>query len=254
MTGLMSEARQPVQFKLKKHTTMKKFIQFFTALLFAAIVAPVFSIGIGGDPLFWLSGLMVANYLPGMPGGVLAFSASLMDIQKPAGNAGAGGGLHNEIIAFLEDEVETWPARGADNITITESFVMKAGKFMRTIYSTPETLEPMVKKLKGENIDISAYEVGAKFFHPGLGVAILQFMADHGSSKIHLILRNCAGDAMYYLGEKCNPLLMDEAEGKWGKKVVDGKGITFTLLGQQSLPPAIYQGNLIMEESSGSPS
>ena len=46
---------------------------------------------------------------------------------------------------------------------------------------------------------------------------------------------------------------MDEAEGKWGKKVVDGKGITFTLLGQQSLAPAIYQGNLILDEVSGSP-
>jgi hypothetical protein len=179
---------------------------------------------------------------------------NLLDIQKPAGNAGAGGGLHNEIIAFLEDDVQTWPERGSDKITITGNFAMKPGKYMRVLYSTPETLEPIIKKLKGENIDISAYEVGVKYFFPGLGAAILQFMAEHGSSKIHLILRNCAGDIMYYLGEKCNPLLMDEAEGKWGAKVVDGKGITFTLLGQQSLPPAIYEGSLTLSEDSGSPS
>lgn len=233
---------------------MKKIIQILTMLLFAAIAAPIFATAVGGDPFIWLGGLILANYLPGLPGGVLAFSATLIDIQKPAGNAGAGGGLDNEIIAFLEDDVATWPARGIDKITIAGNIVMKAGKYMRTIYSTPETLEPIMKKLKGENIDISAYEVGVKFFHPGLGAAILQFMADHGSSKIHLILSNCAGDAMYLLGEKCNPLLMDEAEGKWGAKVVDGKGITFTLLGQQSLPPAIYQGTLTLDQSSGSPS
>lgn len=181
---------------------------------------------------------------------------TLLDIQKPAGNAGAGGGLHNEIIAFLEDDVQTWPARSSDKVTIEGNFVMKSGKYMRVLYSTPETLEPIIKKLKGENLDISAFEVGVKYFFPGLGDKILQFMAEHGSSKLHLILRNCAGDTVYYLGEKCNPLHMDDAEGKWGAKVVDGKGITFTLLGQQSLPPAIYKGDLSLsssESASGSP-
>jgi hypothetical protein len=231
-----------------------KIVQILTALLLSVIVAPVFASVSGISPFIWAGGLMVANFLPGIPGGALAFAASLVDITKPAGNAGAGGGLNNEIIAFLENDVLTWPERGTDKITISSNFVLKPGKFMRVIYSTPETLEPMMKKVKGENIDIVAYEVGAKFFHPGLEAAILQFMAEHNSSQFHFILRNCAGNKMYYLGEKCNPLLMDEAEGKWGAKVIDGKGITFTFLGQQSYPPAIYTGSLTIEEASGSPS
>ena len=231
-----------------------KIIRFLTALLLALLVAPVFATAVGGDPFVWVGGLMAANFIP-MPQGVLAFSASLLDIGKPlTANAGAGGGLNNEVIIFLEDDVQTFPPRGADSVTIATDFVMKAGKYMRVLYSTPETIEPIQKKIKGDNIDITAWEVGLNFFHPGLEASILQFMAEHSGSKFHFILRNCAADKMYYLGEKCNPILMDEAESKWGKKVEEGKGTTFNFLGHQSMPYAIYTGLLTLEAAaSGAP-
>lgn len=177
------------------------------------------------------------------------------NIAKPAAaNAGAGGGMNNEIIMLKADDVATMPDRGEDNITITADIVMKATKYMRTIYSTPETIEPTFKKVEGDNKDVTAYEVGLKFQHPGLEKAILQFMAQHASTKFFMILRNCALSKMYLFGEPCNELLMNEVEGKWGKTVKEGKYLTFNFGTTQSLPVAIYEGALALDDSSSSTS
>lgn len=177
----------------------------------------------------------------------------LEDIAKPAGaSVAAGGGLNNEVIVMLEDDVQTVPERGADLVTMTGNIVMKTGKHMHTIYATPKTLEPTLKKLKGDNSDITAFEVGLKFFHPGLAAAILSFMAKHSGDKFFLILRNCAASTMYFLGEKCNPVMADDFESIWGKNLTEGKGTNFTFLGQQTLPYAIYSGELTLSDDSGS--
>lgn len=171
----------------------------------------------------------------------------LIDIAKPAGaSPGAGGGLNNEVIVMLEDDVLSLPVRDEDMVTMTGDITMKPGKTMHSIYGTPKTLEPILKKLKGDNIDITAFEVGLKFFHPDLATAILSFMAKHSGSKFFLILRNCASARMYFLGEMCNPVMADEFESVWGKNLVDGKGTNFTFLGQQTLPYAVYTGLLTM--------
>ncbi|NCB43569.1 MAG: hypothetical protein EOM59_13265 [Clostridia bacterium] len=177
----------------------------------------------------------------------------LEDITKPAGSSpGAGGGLNNEVILMLEEDVESLPERGVDLVTMTGNITMKTGKYMHSIYGTPKTLEPTLKKVKGDNSDITAFEVGLKFFHPDLAAAILSFMAKHSSSKFYLILRNCASERMYFIGEKCNPLMLDEFESIWGKLLTEGKGTNFTFLGQQTLPYAIYAGTLTLSEESGS--
>ncbi len=177
----------------------------------------------------------------------------LEDITKPAGaSPGAGGGLNNEVIIMLEEDVLTLPARGPDLITMTGEIAMKPGKFMHSIYGTPKTLEPTLKKIKGDNSDITAFEVGLKFFHPGLAAAILAFMAKHSGSKFYIILRNCAVETQYFIGEKCNPIMMEEAESVWGKMLTEGKGTNFTFLGQQTLPYGIYVGGLTLSDNSGS--
>lgn len=183
---------------------------------------------------------------------------TLEDIQKPEGaSVGAGGGLDNEVIIMLEEDVATIPERGTDFITMTGNITMKSGKFMHKLYGTPKTLEPTLKKIKGDNSDITAFEVGLKFFHPGLAAAILSFMAKHSGSKFYLILRNCANSTQYFLGQKCNPIMAEEFESIWGKELVNGKGTNFTFLGQQTVPYGIYAGDLVLESDasgSGSPS
>jgi hypothetical protein len=182
-------------------------------------------------------------------------SYDISDIGKPAAaNAGAGGGMNNEIIMVKADDILTMPDRGDDDVTITSDIVMKSGKYMRTIYSTPETIEPSFKKAEGDNKDVTAFEVGLKFQHPGLEKEILQFMAQHPSTKFYMILRNCALSKMYLFGEPCNELIMNEAEGKWGKTVTEGKYLTFNFSVTQSLPIAIYEGNLTLDDSSSSAS
>jgi hypothetical protein len=177
----------------------------------------------------------------------------LEDITKPSGSSpGSGGGLNNEVIIMLEDDVETLPAREADLVTMTGNITMKQGKFMHIIYATPKTLEPMLKKVKGDNPDITAFEVGLKFFHPDLAAAILSFMAKHSSDRFFILLRNCAQQRQYFIGEKCNPLMLEEFESIWGKILTEGKGTNFTFLGQQTLPYAIYSGTLTLSDSSGS--
>jgi len=180
-------------------------------------------------------------------------SFDLEDITKPAGaSPGAGGGLNNEVIAILADDVAAFPARGIDLVTMTGNVEMKLGKFMHVIYATPKTLEVTHKKIKGDNVDIVGFEVGLKFFHPDLTAAILSFMAKHSASKFYLLLRNCSSNVTYLIGEPCNELLMEEAESVWGKTLTDGKGTNFTFLGQQKNTAAIYAGTLTLADSSGS--
>lgn len=177
----------------------------------------------------------------------------LEDITKPAGaSPGAGGGLHNEVILMLADDVETIPVRGEDLVTMTGNIVMKTGKYMHSIYSTPKTLEITHKKIKGDNADIVGYEVGLKFFHPDLKAAILSFKAKHSASKFYALIRNCAANMVYFMGEPCNELLMDEAESVWGKNITDGKGTNFTFLTQQKNTAAVYTGTFTLPDDSGS--
>jgi hypothetical protein len=180
----------------------------------------------------------------------------LKSVSKPAVvNPGGGGNLNNEIIAFLDDDVQTFPERAEDSVTVTENIVMKPGKYMHTLYSTPYKVKPIQTKVENnDNPDIQAYEVGLEFWHPGLEKAILAFQAKHSTSKIHLIIRDCVGSKKYWLGQPCNPLYLGTAELQWEPKPSGGRGTQLAFSGEQTLPFAVYEGELTLaEEASGSP-
>lgn len=180
----------------------------------------------------------------------------LTDISKPTGtNPGAGGGIKSIIYAVLEDDLvmASFPSRGDDLVTITGDLVLSSGKYIHQIYATEKTIEPIERKLQGENRDSGGVEVSLSFFHPGLQKAIQEFKAKHMNSSFFILLKNCANDTVYLIGEPCNTVWMDEYESKWGKTIDEGKGTTFTFMSQQSLPVAIYEGALdTLLEASGS--
>jgi len=172
-------------------------------------------------------------------------SYDLTDILKPAGtNPGAGGGIKSIIFAILASDVLSLPDRGEDLVTMTGDISMKTGKYIHQIYATPKTIEQVCKKLKGENRDSGGFEISVPFFHPGLEAAILEFQAKHSNSDFYILIKNCPAKKVYLVGEECNSVWMDDFESKWGKDIGDGKGTTFTFLSHQSLPLAIYQGEL----------
>lgn len=182
----------------------------------------------------------------------------LMSINKPTGkNPGAGGGLKSVVYALLVDDIDTWPDRETDLVTILTDVTLKAGKYIHEIYATSQTIEPVEKKLAGENKDSGGVQIDVKFFHPGLDAAIQEFKAKHSTSEFILFIRNCAEDKIYVIGEPCNPAWMEEWEATWGKSVEEGKGSTFTFVSKQSLPMAIYAGtgfDALIYEASGSTS
>lgn len=180
---------------------------------------------------------------------------ALTDVLKSSkANVASGGGMDNTLILFLADDVQTMPARGTDNVTISTNIVMKPGKYMHKFYLTPKTVKPTFKKIKGDNADILAFECGIEGFHPGLEAEIMTFLAQHSGSKFYAILRNTAADMMYLFGEAGNELELGEGEVTWGANPSEGKGMTIPWNTIQSLPPALYTGALTLADDSTSAS
>lgn len=180
----------------------------------------------------------------------------LIDLNKPAGaNPGAGGGLKSLIVAILLADIKTFPARGADLVTIANPIVLENGKYAHLIYATNQTIEPKETKLSGDNKDSGGVEISISSFFPGLDAPVQEFKAKHMNSDFILLLVNCAANKTYLIGEECNPVWLDAWESTWGKTVAEGKGTTFTFKSQQSLPMAIYSSSyvdLLDDETSGS--
>ncbi len=222
------------------------------AIVFGNIVADVAQIPI----MAGIASIAIPAFLVN-ESGALFFGVSLKSILKPTTHSpGAGGGINNYILAVLRDDIQTFPTRGEDGVTIAGNIVLKAGKYMHTIYATDKKVKPLSTKAESDNPDITAYDVGVEFWHPGLSKAILEFQALHGNSPFIIILRECATNTKYLLGEMCNPLYMNQAELQWEATTTGGRGTQFGIKGQQSMPIAIYEGTLTLapKDSSGSPS
>lgn len=189
----------------------------------------------------------------GASGVSLMMGYGLFNVPKPEGqNPGAGGGIKTEIYICLEDDVDTFPTRGSDLITISSDILMKAGKYWHLLYGTDKTIEPSEKKLPGPNEDSGGWELTLKLFHPGIYAKIQEFKAKHAFERFYIIIRNCQTNTMFLIGEPCNPVSMNAVETKWGKTMAEGKGNDFTFISQQSLPMAIYSGTVTLDESSDS--
>jgi hypothetical protein len=174
---------------------------------------------------------------------------SLTDIEKPAlAKPGAGGGIKGILYLALQDDTDlsNFPARAVDQVTIATNFPLKANKYIHRVYATDKTIEVVEKKLKGPNKDAGGNEISVKGFHPGVEAAIQEFKAKHADSSFFMFIKvRVSGDwRTYLIGEPYNPVTLDDYETKFGKDASEGKGTDLTFLCQQTLPMAIYTGDL----------
>jgi hypothetical protein len=184
-------------------------------------------------------------------------SYDLVDLLKnQTPGVGSGGGIVTTIYAFLKRDVKTWPARGADLVTIATAFVLNTGKYVHQIYATHQTIEPKETKLPGENKDCGGVEISLPFFHPGISEAIQSFKAKYMNEDFILAFVDANLTKTLIIGEQGNPAWIEGWDTGFGKTVADGKGTTFTFKCQQSLPMAIYTSDItaLLDQSSGSTS
>ena len=186
-------------------------------------------------------------------------SYELTDIEKPAlAKPGAGGGIKSILYLVKEDDVvlANFPARAADLVTIAGNIPLKAGKYIHRLYETDKTIEVVEKKLKGPNRDAGGVEISIKGFHPGVEAAIQEFKAKHSDGSFFMFIKVhvSSGWKTYLIGEPYNTVSLDDYETKFGKDASEGKGTDLTFLCQQTLPMAIYSGQLdeLTDQSSGS--
>lgn len=229
-------------------------MKILSALVMSLLSGAVISMTTGISPGITVTALMALSFMIPHPSDILA--TSLFDLARPDGNnVGAGGGVDTEIILInaIDVDLSTFPARLEDGVTISTNIPMKAGKYMHRFYMTTGTIEPIEKKLKGENKDCGGFEVGVKGFFPGLAQAVQKWKANFGFGfEGFVIIQNCATSTKYLLGEPCNLVSVDDMEAIWGASVDKGKGTNFIFKGTQSAPMAIYSGELFYDPGSAS--
>lgn len=178
-------------------------------------------------------------------------SVSLFDLLKPTiKNAGGGGGIKSEIIIALEEDIDmnSFPAREADGVTILTDIPMKTGKYMHTLYMTQGTIKPGQKKLKGSNNDCGGFELTLEGFHPGMEKESQKWISNFGIGfKGILIIQNCASSRRYMLGEPCNMVYCETIETTWGEEIDKDKGHKITFMCKQGTPMAIYEGAIALD-------
>ena len=229
-----------------------KILRILSILTMVILVSGALGAVLAVNPV-WIAGAMILmSFIPGKVG---VANVSLVDLARPAGsNPGAGGGLKSEILLITADSIN-WPAyvaRAADGVTLTD-IPLKAGKYMKRFYMTPDVIEPAQKKIKGGNTDSGGYEISVKGFHPGFGQAILSWIALNGYSfQGIVIIQNCADGTRYVIGEPCNLVYCDDIQSVWGATVEKEKGNTFTFTAKQKNPMAIYTGVVKYDPTSAS--
>jgi hypothetical protein len=174
-------------------------------------------------------------------------SYDLIDVTKPsAGNAAAGGGYKYNLVIMLADDVDVdnFPSRGVDLVSIAGDITMKAGKTMHTFYTTPETAK-WTGKMVGER-DAKGYEFELEAFHPGLNSEIEEWKAKNANENFFIILEECASGTKRLFGSPCSPCTLTAADSESGAKAADKKGTTLKFGYSDSLPPAFYAGALDM--------
>lgn len=177
-------------------------------------------------------------------------SYDLTDLAKPSANAAAGGGFKYNLVVLLADDVDidNFPARGADLITITGDIPMLAGKEMHTLYTTPETAK-FTQKMVGER-DGKGFEIELEAFHPGITKEAKSYLAKHANDDFFVILEECSTGIKHLFGTPCSPCTITAADTDSGAKAADKKGTTLKFGYSDSYPPAIYEGALDMGSGS----
>lgn len=155
-----------------------------------------------------------------------------------------------------KDDIETWPALPAvpttvaQEITLAGNFVMKTGKFFRTLYTTDDGYAKLGSEVQGEK-DNQTKKIKAQFYAPGTSDANLAFAKNADYDDLLFIFlerdrtRRVIGNEDFQTLTKVKD---DTGEGVTGKKGI------FVEIELDSLTPAPkYNGAIPLDGSQVDP-
>lgn len=165
--------------------------------------------------------------------------------NKPAGPL-AGGGI-NKVYFALADDILTFPDRDAGNkAVISSDVVFKTGKGWNLLYTT-KFKQKLVEN--GNDLrDNDAYTSVFTAYHPGLKETLRQFISEHGSDEMYLLVYDCAESYPILIGRKCCPCTM-KADVDSGEGIDSESGNTLTFTSMGPYLSAHYKG--VFESSDG---
>jgi hypothetical protein len=209
---------------------MKKFLSLTLALV--AIMAMYFAPE------------MVAMINPEMLSTEVVTSAYVaVSIARPGGNAGAGGDKRDYLALFRWEDVQTLPARDANGVVIPGTIVMKPGKYMVKIYTTPTSISA-TNTTEGD-ADAKSFMHAVVANHPGSRKEILEFVQNITNENVGIIVFKCSENAQYLYGTPCAPLQLNNTGTDDNEQNIQEMNFEATV--RSKFVPAIYEGTLTLE-------
>jgi len=129
-------------------------------------------------------------------------------------------------------------------VTITESFVLKSGKFWLPLYCTLESGE-LKSKLAGER-DGMSYENTASLFFPGSKKEGAGWFETMKNTSFYLLVREYEGH-LRLVGSFFYPAFIPEGEHTTGKEVTNRKGFSYSVQSKGRYAP-YYEGDILTQE------
>lgn len=123
-------------------------------------------------------------------------------IARPDGQPGRGLTPKDRLVVIDVDDIETFPARDADGVTIATDIVMKQGKTGVGIYITPGTAN--VSSNSSGDADAEGFTPSVQISHPGNKTEIRAFKQNWLGKNCIVILEYCDG-TKDLIGSPCNP-------------------------------------------------
>lgn len=151
-------------------------------------------------------------------------------------------GNYKRIWVALAEDVLTMPQRNPSNVVeIVDDIIFKDGKSWIPFYVTAETSK--LNETGSENYDNDNVKTVFKFFVGGFDEYRKQFLAEHGTKDMYVMIQKCGQSYPTIIGDSCSVCKMtwafDEDEKPDGKQ-----GITFTFTRNGAFVSALYKGTV----------
>ena len=123
-------------------------------------------------------------------------------VARPEGQPGRGLNPKDRLVVIDVDDIDVFPARGDDGVTISTDITMKQGKFGVGIYLTPGTAN-VTSNSEGD-ADAEGFKPSVQISHPGNKAEIRAFKQNWLGKNCIVILEYCDG-TKDLIGSPCNP-------------------------------------------------
>jgi len=228
---------------------MKLFIKLFSGLLLTIIGGVFIASAVNVEPSFVVFPLIALGLVP-KPGGVLMITwADIAGLTDGEDNMGG-----TQLLAYYipADDIQTFPDyAGSDTLEnlgkITDDFTLKAGKYWKELYATPDS--GMITDNKVEGNDHNTHESVYEFFLPGNKAQQIGFARAGSTAKMVVIVLE-ANNNRRVLGIKQGfPAMLTSNAGSTGKSSEAQKGMTIQIKSFQNGPAPIYEGSVPLDGS-----